>query len=485
MANLAPAVLEAHHSAVGLLVVSADRPASMRRTGANQTTSQTAMFGAAAAFEEVSSAEGGRTPCARWRATVCRALRPAAVGGPVQLNVNLGEPLLGIGIGAGTDIGSASDPALDGRDDGRPWTTVGLAERVTGVEPPAFAEPSRTVVVVGDAGRATGAAAGALARRHGWPVFAEPSSNARVAPSAIRLYRLLLGAAHGPAAELTAAIERVVVVGHPTLSRPVSRLLGRTDLDVVVCGPAPWTDVAGTARLVLPEVPAVSEPALATAGAIDADWLRSWIDLDRRLAAALPEPGTPTGGAVAAAVALAATDQIPLMVGSSSPVRDLDLAPVPQVGAPVFANRGLGGIDGVVSTAVGVALSEGRALALMGDLTFLHDANGLLIGPLERRPNLRIVVVNDDGGSIFHTLEPGSAEFRAGFERLFGTPHGADISARCRAVGVRHRLVSDLVELAAILAEPIDGCEVVEVPVPRHGRRAEADELARLASFEG
>ena len=233
------------------------------------------MFGAAAAFEEVSSAEGGRTPCARWRATVCRALRTGR-GCPVQLDVNLAEPLLGTGTGAGTDIGSASDPALDGRDDGRPWTTVGLAERVTGIEPPAFAEPSRTVVVVGDAGRATGAA-GPVSSPGGTD---GPSSRNRRAMRASRHRRSACtaccsGAAHGPAAELTAAIERVVVVGHPTLSRPVSRLLARTDLDVVVCGPVPWTDVAGTARLVLPEVPAVSAPAVATAEAIDADWLRS------------------------------------------------------------------------------------------------------------------------------------------------------------------------------------------------------------------
>lgn len=184
-------------------------------------------------------------------------------------------------------------------------------------------------------------------------------------------------------------------------------------------------------------------------------------------------------------VAAASSSGDALVVGSSNPVRDLDLTPIASSTAPVYANRGLSGIDGMVSTAVGVALAAGKTLALMGDLTFLHDANGLLIGPGEERPELRIVVANDDGGSIFHTLEQGAPEHADSFERIFGTPHGADLAARSAAVGVRHRRAATLADLEVALSEPIVGIDVVEVAIPRTGRRMAAGILATLADFDG
>jgi 2-succinyl-5-enolpyruvyl-6-hydroxy-3-cyclohexene-1-carboxylate synthase len=146
----------------------------------------------------------------------------------------------------------------------------------------------------------------------------------------------------------------------------------------------------------------------------------------------------------------------------------------------VIANRGLAGIDGVLSSAIGAALARpsSRAIAYVGDLTFLHGSNGLLIGPGEPRPDLTIVVASDDGGSIFSTLEQGAPAYAASFERVFATPTGADLGALCAGYGVPHRLVSSA-ELATVLAEDVTGVRVVEVPVDRAGRR-ELD--ARIAA---
>ena len=477
VANLHPAVLEAHHVGARLLVVTADRPGSLRGTGANQTTDQTRFFGPAATFVELTSDEGGPRPCAGWRSRACRAL-DAASRGPVQLNVGLADPLVGAVPAEGID-----DPAFAGRPGDAPWTRVQVPAPVPPME--LDASPERTVVVVGDAEPVVGAAAVALAERAGWPLFAEPSGNARTGVNAIRLYRLLIGAGHGPAADLTASIERVVVAGRPTLSRAVSRLLGRHDIEVVVCGGPPWVDVAGTARSVLPGVPMIAR-ARAGIPAGATSWLGRWQQLDRDLAAVLPVAEDLDGPAIAAIVAAAASPARALVVGSSNPVRDLDLAPIASTPtAPVYANRGLAGIDGIVSTAVGVAIVAGKSLALLGDLTFLHDANGLLIGPGEERPDLRVVVVNDDGGSIFHTLEQGAPEYAAHFERIFGTPHGADLAARSAAVGVPHRRVGSAEQLQAVLSDPIDGIDVVEVAIPRSGRRAAAGIVAKLADFDG
>ncbi len=161
---------------------------------------------------------------------------------------------------------------------------------------------------------------------------------------------------------------------------------------------------------------------------------------------------------------LAAADGL-LVVGSSKPVRDLFLWP-PHPG--VLANRGVAGIDGVVSTAVGAALATpGQAYALLGDLTFLHDANGLVLGPDEPRPDLCLVVVSNDGGAIFGTLEQGGEGHEAAFERVFGTPHGVDLGALCAATRTPHTAPTTLEELRAAL-RPAPGLRVVEVRTDRH-----------------
>ncbi len=284
----------------------------------------------------------------------------------------------------------------------------------------------------------------ALAEAGGWPLLAEPSSGRRAGPNALATYRLLLD-------HLGDDIERVVVAGRPTLSRQVIRLLARDDLEVVRLRDDPRT----------PEVTGAGDPA----------WLHRWLDADAladdavaQVLVAEPVNGIAVARVVAAAVPVGGL----LVAGSSSAIRDLDLADPWEAEPPlVLANRGASGIDGTVSTAIGAALARGGpAYALMGDLTFLHDSTGLVIGPDEPRPDLTVVVVNDDGGGLFSQLEQGAPQHAAEFERVFGTPHGADLAALCAGTGTPHTLVGSLDDLAGQLGPP-SGIRVVEVRTDR------------------
>lgn len=486
VANLHPAVLEAHHSGLPLVVLSADRPHELRGTGANQTTDQVGIFGTATRFAVDVPAPSGRAGESRdLRQLVGRAMAEAlgtrtGHPGPAHLNLAFRDPLVP------DDTPWPDEPPV-----GRPTVvTAGVAVR----DEPVAVDPvldilqrgrDRTVVVAGDG---AGPVARALAEAQGWPLLAEPSSGARGSAPAIGAYRALLDSALGR------TVRRVVVLGRPTLSRPVQALLARDDVEVVVVAPGggPWTDPSRRAALVLPAVPAAwlradHRPAGGGGATLASDgWLDAWQQASvaalaavaRVLDGAEARDGTRsaprlTGPGVARAVAQATRPDDVLVVGSSNPVRDLDLVADWSASPVVLANRGLAGIDGTVSTAVGVALGlPGRRVrALMGDLTFLHDVGGLLRGPLEREPDLQVVVANDDGGSIFTTLEHGAAEHAASFERVFGTPHGADLAALCAGYGIRHQLARDAEDLAVALAVPGPGIGVVEVRVDRSGRR--------------
>jgi 2-succinyl-5-enolpyruvyl-6-hydroxy-3-cyclohexene-1-carboxylate synthase len=233
-----------------------------------------------------------------------------------------------------------------------------------------------------------------------------------------------------------------------------------------------WTDVAGAVTEVGALPPADDWKP-------DPDFARAWADADDRAAAVVgdrtapPEPGPATGPALAAATVAALPPGAHLVVGASAPIRDVALAATPRADVTVTSARGVSGIDGAVSLAVGVALGHrGPTYALLGDLTFLHDTNGLLIGPEEPRGELTIVVANDDGGGIFTTLEQGAAPWAAAFERVFGTPHGTDLASLCAAHRVPHRRagLDDLPAALAPVGRP--GIRVVEVVVDRADRRA-------------
>jgi 2-succinyl-5-enolpyruvyl-6-hydroxy-3-cyclohexene-1-carboxylate synthase len=331
------------------------------------------------------------------------------------------------------------------------------------------------VVVAGDD---SGPPARTLAERANWPLLAEPSSGSRTGTHAIRTYRLLLGSS------LADEVERVVVFGHPTLSRPVSRLLARADVEVwSKSGPGVWSTRPFPVGHVVEHLTVEENP--------DTAWFDRWRDADTRLSRDLDallaaEPAL-TPYAVAGAVARALPPEGLLVVGASNPIRDLDLmVPRYPVGArrKVIANRGLSGIDGVVSTAIGAALGREshRSLALVGDVTFLHDSNGLVLGPDEPRPDLTIVVANDDGGSIFAALEQGAEQYADRYDRLFGTPHGVDLGGLCAATSTPYLQVHSVPELEQALASPNGGIEVVEAVVRRDDRRALDARIRALAT---
>jgi 2-succinyl-5-enolpyruvyl-6-hydroxy-3-cyclohexene-1-carboxylate synthase len=426
VANLHPAMLEAAHSRVPLLAITADRPARLRGTGANQTTEQRHLFGSAVPF-------------------IDRVDLVGRVDGPQHLNLELDEPLV--------------EPVA--------WDFE-LPTSVESSTPEVVAEPvlsggPPTVVVAGDDARQP---ARVLALEARWPLLAEPSSGSRNG-EALTAHTLLLE--HSP---LAACIERVISFGHATLSRSVTRLLARPDVEVVHVGdPSTFPVPAG------PNVRFVQ--AVSCDAPDDPAWLAEWQAADAAARAAIDEvlddsPASPHG--VARTVSAAVPAGGLLFIGSSSPIRDLDLVARPYVVGErrlLIANRGLAGIDGTLSSAIGAALARDstRAIAYVGDLTFLHGSNGLLIGPGEPRPDLTIVVVNDDGGSIFSTLEQGDPAYATAFERVYATPTGADVGALCAGYGVAHRRV-DPVDLATALEEPVDGIRVLEVPVDRASRRA-------------
>ncbi|TWS23051.1 2-succinyl-5-enolpyruvyl-6-hydroxy-3-cyclohexene-1-carboxylic-acid synthase [Tsukamurella sputi] len=458
VANLAPAVYEANYARVPLLVVSANRPYELLGSGANQTVEQFGIFGTQVrASLSLGLAEPGLDRNSQWRSAVCRALsaaRGARTGnaGPVQFDIPLREPLV------------PDDPSPEfthGRPDGGPWTVAPVA--TLDVPLPIDLTPDTVVI--------SGHGAGENPALTGLPTVAEPT--APRPENALHPWAL-------PALKPRQAI----ICGRPTLHREVSALLADPEVTVyaVTTGPR-WPDVSGNVAATGTRVLPVGEP--------DGAWLARCADADaaaRRAVAEGLDAEPVTGLHVARAVCAALRSGDQLVVGASNPVRDIALAGDVPPGVRVLSNRGVAGIDGTVSTAIGAALAfpERRTVALMGDLTFVHDASGLLIGPDEPRPaNLTIVVANDNGGGIFTLLEQGDEryageEYDGAAARVFGTPHGTDIAALCAAYGVEY-VRAELDDLAD--AARADGLRVVEVRTERTGLRAlHAGMRARIAA---
>ncbi|MFD7021048.1 2-succinyl-5-enolpyruvyl-6-hydroxy-3-cyclohexene-1-carboxylic-acid synthase [Promicromonospora sukumoe] len=492
VANLHPAVLEASHTGLPLILLTADRPHELRGTGASQTTDQVGIFGSAVRFavdvpapSAAADYDDGAQGLRDLRSVTARAV-DAALGlrsghpGPVHLNLAFRDPLT-----PSAPLPGPAAPAQEGHPKPDPPLVVPVVPQHL-TSPALPGDPARTVVVAGDG---AGPDARRLAEAQGWPLFAEPSSGSTGGPNAVAGYRLLLGSD-----ELADGIEQVVVLGRPTLSRPVQRLLGRPAVAVTVVAPgaAPWPDAARNAAVVLPGLAA---PWFEPTGEPPTSFLERWQAAGAAAAGVLDQAtcddavlGGPTALSVARAVARVLGPADLLVVGSSNPVRDLELVlGLDGSGPEVLANRGLAGIDGTVSTSVGVALAAARrglrTRALLGDLTFLHDVGGLLRGPDEPPVDLEIVVVNDDGGSIFATLEHGALAATgdgagATFERVFGTPHGANLAQLCAGYGVDHQLVKDVPTLRHALQAPSHGVQVIEVRVPRADRLTESRALA-------
>jgi 2-succinyl-5-enolpyruvyl-6-hydroxy-3-cyclohexene-1-carboxylate synthase len=439
--HLHGAVVEASLSDVPMLVCTADRPPELWQVGAPQTIDQTALYGSAVRFF---AQPGVPDPAAApsWRSVGSRAVAEACGSGgrpgPVHLNLSFRDPLV-----------AAAGPLPPGRPDGRPWHWTGPSPGGMGpddgaaadgvLEPVARLVAGRRGVIVAGAGIADPAGVALLAARAGWPVLADHRSGCRDLPPAVGHADPLLR--HPRWAEGQRP-EVVLRLGQPLASKVLGQWLASSGaVQVAVDRYGSWRDPDRSAEVVVRAEPgrfARLLAALVPAGA--GDDLERWRSADAAAAAAIEaelaaadevsEPST-------VRAALAATPPAgALVVASSMPVRDLEWfggPPPPDV--VVHANRGANGIDGVVSTAVGVALTGRSTVCVVGDVAFLHDATAL-VGLADRRVALTVVVLDNDGGGIFSFLPQASQVQPDRFERLFGTPHGTDLVA----VAGAHRL---------------------------------------------
>lgn len=510
VANLHPAVAEADAAGIPLLVISADRPHEVVGTGANQTTEQTRVFGSALRahvdlpadlLQDLGPQAGSNAVAGQVRralAAACGSLSNDP--GPAQVNIRFRPPLALTHDADGhvpalTVTGPAAGPQPTlARASTAPDSAPGLPlRRLVPPLPELPAShhpvPRRGLIIAGDSVDAAGVRARALAEHLGWPLLAEPGSGARAGANALTRYAELLN--HEAGAALAAQAEHLVVFGHPSLTRPVSALLARTDLLIdVVTSTARWTDVAGTASRVLPvalspgqglQLQGLGDAARAAAalglGPAPADWLPSWQQAVTRLPA-LPGPAAASGlsaDAVATAVWDAACADLTapgdtlrprLVLGSSMTIRRLDRLATPPAGqAPhPLTNRGLAGIDGTLATAVGVALASGGPVrVLLGDLSFLHDAMSLNRGTLEQQVDLQVVVLDDAGGAIFSSLEYPAAMPGPDFSRCFTTPQATDIAALGRALGGVVHQPATPAELRGLLALPVQGLSLLHI----------------------
>ncbi|NEK87114.1 2-succinyl-5-enolpyruvyl-6-hydroxy-3-cyclohexene-1-carboxylic-acid synthase [Blastococcus saxobsidens] len=469
-AHLHAAVLEADAAGVPLLALTADRPPELRATGANQTIEQAGLYGGAVRWAvDVGVPEAGREEAQNryWRSLVAKALTVASGAlsddpGPVQLNLALREPLM-----PDDEPGELTGPWA-GRPGSAPWTA---AERAPGYAATAHRLPPRTLVIAGDGPLH---AAPGLDGDVPWPVVAEPSSGRW--GGALRGGVLLLGARDWLAAHRP---DSVLVVGRPTLSRPVNALLADPAVTVETVSASPrWADAVRSSSR-------VSRLFIGADGDVDTEWAATWRAAAERVGSAVDAVLDPAAPLTAARLARDVVAALPpgalFVLGSSTPVRDVDRLAVPRADVTVLANRGAAGIDGTISTAVGAALTHpGPVFALMGDLTFLHDLTGLLLGEGEARPDLTVVVPDNDGGGIFAQLEPGEDRYAADYRRVFGTPHGRDLVAVATALGWSASRVGSAGELPGALA--LGGPRIVVVRTDQRAEAALAKDLRTAAT---
>ncbi|MDQ0642571.1 2-succinyl-5-enolpyruvyl-6-hydroxy-3-cyclohexene-1-carboxylic-acid synthase [Microbacterium murale] len=471
-ANLLPAAMEAFHSGVPLLLLTADRPPELRGIGANQATVQPGLFDPFVRLSVDAPVPGDGS----WHGLAERAVgaamgvdaAPAAVpgvAGPVHLNLPSREPLSAV-LPEGATAIPGEAPAAESR------------------EPLVLTRGLRTVVI---AGADAGPEAEEIAHAGTWPLIAEIVSGARFGRYVVHGYREMLRDDI-----LGGRIQRAVVLGHPTLSREVTALLRRDDVQVIAVR-------SGGEALNLNGRTVAAASVTVAPGEADRSWLGAWMEASAASIVDLSEDAPDqarlwsTDSAarrdamrteleavrrpldrelLADAVWRATWPHDRLMFGSSRLVRVAD-AVLGGKKVPVHANRGLAGIDGTISTAMGIAIAsqaEGAAgvtRVLLGDLAFLHDVGGLLLPPDEHEPGIQVIVGNDGGGTIFDALEVASSAPREDLDRAFYTPHTTRLEPLALAYGWTYQRVTTRSALDQALSTPVGGRQLIEVPLPR------------------
>ncbi|WP_150958101.1 2-succinyl-5-enolpyruvyl-6-hydroxy-3-cyclohexene-1-carboxylic-acid synthase [Microbacterium testaceum] len=501
VANLVPAALEAHHAGVPLLLLTADRPPELRGVGANQTTRQPGMFRSAVRLEadlavpEFTDDDATSEQTSELDAVAASALaaalgQGARAAGPVHLNVAFREPLAGAAPSWLAE--RAASGALPSEENAEGSGAlyqggggIGEADVAPEAEAEHVIEPGPRTVVV--AGADAGAQAEQFAHDGGFPLIAEIVSGARFGRQIVHGYRALLS---DP--ELGGRIERVVVFGRPTLSREVTRLLLRDDVEAIaVRGPGEPVNLNGTTLAV--------DAVRVGSGEGDRAWLGEWMRASRARVVDLSPPAPDADGLASAVpherlgainaeveVMRAPLDRAALVdalwratwphdrlvFGSSRIVRVADeLLGGKKVA--VHSNRGLAGIDGTIATATGIALASqseerpGVTRLLLGDLAFLHDMGALMLPPGETEPRLQVVVGNDGGGTIFDGLEVAAVAGDDAMARVQYTPHTARLEQLALAFGWEYHRCTTRVALDQVLTAPSGGRQLIEVPLPR------------------
>lgn len=455
--NIAPAVVEARHGRVPLLVLTADRPPELRDRGSAQTIDQDHLYGRAAKWYAELPVPDDRVPEAHVRDVAARALGIAVdvPAGPVQVNLPFRAPLLPDGPLAP----QPGDPASSHLGTVRGVLRLDDAGRAVIA---ATVRPSRRpLIVVGPLDRPDVVAAiGRLSTWIGAPVIADGLSGMRhgdhdrsglVARADLALRSEVFLRAHEP--------DLLIRFGAAPTSASTLGFVERCDAPRLLIDDGSWDDPALRGGTFVHADPAAVAEALIVAcpnESVDSAWRDAWVAAgdraDTAVRATLATFDEPFEGAIFAALEGRLPPGTRLVVSSSMPVRDLDTF-LPDGPTPLrcIANRGANGIDGVVSTALGVAAADpAPVLAVVGDLAFLHDANAL-IGARMNRLSLTVVVIDNDGGGIFSFLPQGEADrpeigLPEHYEQLFGTPHGTDLLAVARALGAEtHDLEPDAI----------------------------------------
>jgi 2-succinyl-5-enolpyruvyl-6-hydroxy-3-cyclohexene-1-carboxylate synthase len=474
-ANFHPAVLEAHHARVPLIVCTADRPFELRDTGAGQSVEQVGLYGGSVRWAvdveaPQHSAEAAVTRA--WRAVASRAAAVATARpqGPVHLNLAFREPLVPTGA-----------PPLEhaGRPDGAPWVDVHRGRATPSVElvrdlATRSRRAQRGLLVAGWGAGVQPEVLERLATVMGWPLLADPISGARSGPSAIASYEALAraGFLHSRAPDL------VLRFGAALTSKPVTAWLDDHIPQVVVDADGAWldpqratTEVAAVDGELLAEA-LVEACSNASVAAPASAWLDDWLAAEQAARTAIDRVldgwAEPFEGRVARDVVDAVPPGSNVVVASSMPVRDVEAFARPRRDVRFFSNRGVNGIDGFVSTVLGVAAASPTSptVALVGDLCFLHDSNGLL-GAVDRMVDATFVVLDNGGGGIFSFLP--QASHGAYFETLFATPHSVDLAALAAVHGVAATRVEKAVDVVPAVHDAIraGGVHVVVVSIER------------------
>ena len=461
-ANLHPAVLEAHHGCVPLIACTADRPPELRDTGAPQTIDQVHLFGNAVRWFVDAEVPTDRPDAGRaWRALGARSVAQAtgspsgSPAGPVHLNLPLREPLVPTGA-----------PLVDapGRADGAPWTgTVGGirpicdAAEIDALAARVRAEP-RGVLLCGGGCGVRPETARRFGRASGWPIVADPLSGVGGSDGVVGAYEAL---ARTDRFTQRLAPVAAVRVGAAITSTTFTRWLDDADTETTIVDPAAgWRDPVHSSAAMIDADPEELLAALALrleefGAEPDRAWVDAWMRVDAHAQSAIDATLDGWSECSEPRVARDLVRALPagatLVVASSMPVREVEWFSRPGTTVRVISNRGVNGIDGFVSTALGIALgSAGPVVALTGDLCFLHDGGGLLAAR-GTGANVVFVVVDNRGGGIFSFLP--QAQLPEHFETLFGTPPVADLAA----IAAAHGFSVISVDRPAGLADALDG----------------------------